>query len=229
MYEKLAPHYDDLFPLQQDILDFVGSPPEGLPPYLLDVGCGPGGLTQKLADQGWEVTGWEPQGAMAAEARKKGFPVEEKGMISLGETTLPRKQGAILCVGNTLPHVKSIKEAISFFRGVRNNLAPSGSFYLQFINFPVLRRAFPEGYSFPLLSAGNLEFRREYQWTLEGKVFFITRLIHKETGEETREVQELLFITPDDVAAGLETQGLTLQKRITGERAVLFHSRCLPL
>lgn len=172
LYEAIASSYDELFPLPPQaapFLDALVAPRGGSRPRrLLDSGCATGSQALALAGLGWEAVGVDSEKAMIglASARAEASGLAGRAsfacldMLKLEGLYQPGSFDLVLCLGNTLPHLRG-GGAGAFLGQARRLLAPGGALVLQLLNFGLPDMG--PGYSFPTISAGALEMRRRYE------------------------------------------------------------------
>lgn len=105
---------------------------------VLDLGCGPGEHSRKLADEGFEVVGIDASEAMLEKARET--PVPENLRFVLGDIREVARLaegefGGAICLGNTLPSLREREDLSRLFRGLRERLLPGAPFLLQVLNY----------------------------------------------------------------------------------------------
>jgi len=192
LYNILADHYGELFPLDPARTAYVletASVPE---PRILDLGCATGDLDFALAERGARAAGVDLNERMIARALERlAENPELKGRLSFhaGDMTLfPRDSslpgdgryyGAV-CFGNTLPHLKDPAAVEGFFRTVRGALLPGGSFTVQILNYDRIAKEKPR--ELGLMETENLVFRRYYDYMPEGTIRFRAELILPKEG-----------------------------------------------
>ncbi len=105
---------------------------------VLDLGCGTGEHARFLSEQGFEVVGVDASASMIEKARDKPLPpglcFVHGDVSELDRITEGHFDGAI-CLGNTLPHVKTPGALDSFLQALRRRLAPGASWVLQLLNY----------------------------------------------------------------------------------------------
>jgi SAM-dependent methyltransferase len=121
------------------LLDAVGLTDEGTG-SVLDLGAGPGYHARVLASRGFAVTAVDTSEALLKELGEvcAGLPVttlqadllDEPKFASLAPFVL------ILCVGDTLTHLSSMKDVDKLIRMAARLLAPGGALILQFREQP---------------------------------------------------------------------------------------------
>jgi SAM-dependent methyltransferase len=160
-WSGLAPYYDRIFPPGRAQLDFIGTVlARTLRPVrrVLDVGCATGGYALALADMGFQVTGvdldpemvrlaranaarWADRraahapGTAAGRGPKPRFLVRD--MADLHGLPEPGQDpfDAVICLGNTLPHMLSAGELGAALGEMARVLASGGTAILQTVNY----------------------------------------------------------------------------------------------
>ena len=142
-YEEIAPYYDYIFPAGEEqlrlISDIAGEPPK----RILDIACGTGAYSVRLAREGHVVWGMDADAEMirlaGLKAAQEDVPVRffAGDMLELGKGIggADDRFDCIFCIGNSIVHLGS-KEAVgAAVTEMKEHLAPSGSIVLQIINF----------------------------------------------------------------------------------------------
>ncbi len=201
-YLDLAPYYDALFPVSDDLWLFLSPFVEqcrGQAAPWLDVGCGTGGLLRRLMAEKVDVRGLEPDCEFVRYATNR-TPLLfehllEGGMDSLSSLPWDVTFAVITCLGNVLPHATSDHAAQDFLAQAARRLRPDGHLIIQMVNydrlaaepdwqFPVLHRKLPDGAPF--------SFYRRYEPIPDSRhILFETRL---EIGE--RSIRNQVTLTP---------------------------------
>lgn len=105
---------------------------------LLDLGCGTGEHSYFLSEQGFDVTGVDRSAAQLSQARDRplheGLRFVEGDLSELASLIDGHFDGA-LCLGNTLPHLRSVDELSCFFAGLRQHLSQGAPFLLQILAY----------------------------------------------------------------------------------------------
>lgn len=136
---------------------------------VLDVACGTGAYTRALAELGYQVTGVDFEEAMIQAAQNKArlqdFPHPPR-FLQGDMRCLEDFAGAfdaVLCLGNSLPHLLKDDDIQAFFRGSKNALrTPQGLLVLQTVNYD---RVMKNGvFELPVIynDQKNLRFERKY-------------------------------------------------------------------
>ena len=120
------------WPLLREILT------SGSSKRLLDLGCGTGEHARFLADHGFGVVGVDASESMIEQAMADPLPRNlhfVHGDVSRLEQLIEGRFGGAICLGNTLPHLRTDEALGSFFRGLRRRLLAGAPFVLQLLNY----------------------------------------------------------------------------------------------
>lgn len=148
-YDALAPMFDVMTdwearlagegPFLKSMLEAAGAR------RVLDAACGSGGHALWLARQGYEVEGADVSPAMIALAREKAaaagldvpFAVAALSDLQFPASSfqLPVPYDAVLCLGNSLPHLLTQDDLVAALRGMAGVLRPGGALVLQNLNY----------------------------------------------------------------------------------------------
>jgi glycine/sarcosine N-methyltransferase len=145
-YDALAPMFDVMTdwearlssegPFLREVLGGSGAV------RVLDAACGSGGHALALARWGYDVAGADASPAMIALAQQKAaqagldMPFVVSDLAGLGgATTLGRPYDAVLCLGNSLPHLLTQANLVAALRGMAGVLRPGGLFITQNLNY----------------------------------------------------------------------------------------------
>lgn len=178
LYDSLSGVYDQLFPVNPATITAIEALiPPGVDKRILDLGAATGGHTAAFARRGWDVLGIELNESMVDVARERAHVVQgsmtDAARLVEDDYGTAARFAAVLCLGNTLPHLAP-REIANFFSMVRNLLGRGAPFILQMLNY-----AHPDigpGYRFPEIHSGNLKFSRNYEAGAEpGTLSFVTR------------------------------------------------------
>lgn len=176
MYQDLVPFYDRIFPLNQPALNFIMEV-VNKGESLLDIGAGTGNLAIALAEKGYKVTASEPEERMAKAIREKAIAknvevnVYTKTMEEVDEFT--DQFHAIVCVGNTLPHLPNIPSIKQFFQKCHSTLKEGGKLIIQTVNYDKVLGT--TEFSFPVINTNDFIFERHYEKKGE-HILFTTKL-----------------------------------------------------
>jgi glycine/sarcosine N-methyltransferase len=209
--EKLAPQeaatdfYDALAPMFDVMTDWEARL-AGEGPFLrealrtsgsvrvLDAACGSGGHALALARWGFDVAGADVSPAMIALARQKAaeaglaVPFVVSDLAGLADTTsrapAPRFD-AVLCLGNSLPHLLSQADTVAALRGMAGVLRPGGLFLTQNLNYDLRWVRQPRFFA---AQGGVLDGREVLVWRFAdyepeaGRIAFHIALFRKREG-----------------------------------------------
>ena len=180
-YTQFTQHYEAIFPFSETVYTFLR---RYIPPgwRCLDVGCGTGHYTGRLADDGCKSTGIDLDAAMVAHAQTH-YPqaiFHTMNMLDIADLLFPTPFQTIFCIGNTAAHLTQAQFA-TFLDAVRRTLAPGGTWILQVMNWDFVLTQ--PSFTFPVITANNdIIFRREYRDISEQHVTFHTRLQAGDSG-----------------------------------------------
>ncbi|HPY32933.1 MAG TPA: methyltransferase domain-containing protein [Anaerolineaceae bacterium] len=155
MYDKLAMHYDHFvdwksrlafeMPFIQEQLALLPGEPENL--KLMDTASGTGQHAIALARLGYQVSASDlyPQmlniantNALAADVNIR---LKTAGFGNIAEAFPGESFDAVLCLGNSLPHVKSLADLQHTLQDFAALMAPNALLLLQQRNFDAVMRA----------------------------------------------------------------------------------------
>jgi len=191
-YERIAPYYDDIFPAGEEQLEFIRQSAGKPPKRLLDIACGSGTYSVRLAQDGYEVWACDIDHKMVELAERKAVgsntPVNVflSDMLHLDQN-IGIKYDVVFCIGNSIVHLGSIDLVRKAVKQMKDLLNPDGSLILQIINFDrVLEK---EITSLPTITnpGRKLEFKRNYSLDKSaGLVHFDTILTVEENDRITK-------------------------------------------
>ncbi len=179
LYDTIAGIYEEVFPVGRIAVETIESliPPQA-EKRLLDLGAATGGHARAFADRGWDTLGIELNREMARAAALRAHVVEgsmlDADTIVRTDYGISVKFGAVLCLGNTLPHLFPAKIP-AFFSMVRHLLYPGAPFIMQTLNYS--NPAVGPGFAFPTIQSAGFRFDRRYEaGELPGTLSFVTTL-----------------------------------------------------
>jgi glycine/sarcosine N-methyltransferase len=260
-YDALAPMFDVMTdwearlasegPFLQELLRGSGAK------SVLDAACGSGGHALALARLGYDLTGSDASRVMIALAQQKAaeaglavpFVVSDlAGLADLtpGSTPPPRAErsapplpgeglgerfDAVLCLGNSLPHLLTQADLVSALRGMAGVLRPGGLFVTQNLNYDLRWVKQPRFFA---AQGGLLDGREVLVWRFAdyepeaGRIAFHIALFRKAEGSgSTGEWDVQVHTTPQrplfhaDLISGLNEAGFT-DIRAYGRMALPF-------
>lgn len=179
-YEELSRYYDEIFAVSPAEMSFIREKLAGRK-RILDLGCGTGNKTELLAGPDRRIVGLDLDPAMIELAQKNhsrpGLEYQVGDLTAFGRDFPPASFEALLCLGNTLPHLIELGQLRRFMDQVAATLAPGGDLIIQIINYDhILDDQVRE---LPLIETEAVVFRRYYEWTGPGdpaEIRFRTRL-----------------------------------------------------
>lgn len=217
-YDHFSQHYEDLFLFRPErvieIARLLGRPLSGL--RILDAGCATGALCRALAVEGCQVVGIDRNSNMISLARSKTrlAGISENSctffcddLLNLPHHFSPQQFAAIVCLGNTLPHLESPRK---FLQIAQNLLIPNGILVLQLVHFEkAIKNKTKE---FPLLETPNLRFYRSYKMCNSQSVTFQVCLEDKSSGQQQKSSLELKPISREQLAYEINACGFSSLK-----------------
>lgn len=224
-YTSIAGYYDEIFPYNPAQKQFVESfDAGGNGSAVLDIGCGTGNLILNLAGSFDTLIGIDPDKEMLRLARLKalGFKAERreeaewlgnwvflpKGMLDLRSEFVPGSFSSVLCFGNTLVHLSSLKEIRMFAVQAFEILKPGGYLMIQLINYDRIVDLGLKG--LPSIENEKIKFERIYSYDPEpAKINFQTRLTVKNSGEVIENEIHLLALRPGQLKGIIKETGFT--------------------
>ncbi len=183
-YDALAPMFDVMTdwesrlktegPFLRAILESSGSH------KVLDAACGSGGHAIALAQWGYVPAGVDASAVMVDMARRKAaelrldIPFATADLAGLADLVRDRHDDddalgirrlapfdAVLCLGNSLPHLLTRADLVSALRGMAAVLRPGGVLVLQNLNYDLRWRKQPRWFA---AQGGQLEGREVLVW-----------------------------------------------------------------
>ncbi len=203
-YDDISIFYEDIFPLGAKKLKFIEKRTKK-GDKLLDIGCATGELFFKL--QGISGYGIDLDKKMLdfAKSRDKSSQYSLTDMMAI-DKKFDFQFDSILCLGNTLVHLKNSEEVFTFFKKVKGLLKPGANFIIQVINYSHIYENSLK--SLPLIENGLLRFERYYENLERGKsVDFKTKLLIKENGQVFENVIKLFPIEKTEIEELLKKSG----------------------
>lgn len=172
-YSDFAGYYEAVFPLDEAAHRFVSGRIPRAGARVLDVGCGTGDYSGRLASEGHDVLGIDVDPEMV-EAASRRFRGASFRVLDMGELrTLDGPFDVVFSIGNVLPHLPG--ERLSpFLQSLRVLLAPSAPWVFQTVNWDFILTH--QSFRFPDVVSGRVVFEREYPEVADDVTRFVTRL-----------------------------------------------------
>lgn len=139
-YQEFSQYYDDIFPLQEEKVDFLADKVSGND-KLLDVATGTGNYALALAEAGYQVIGIDLSTEMIELAKKKAGPKNLNLEFKVGnmkDLTSMYSQDEfdfIYCIGNSLVHLNDLAEIKEALQQFYNLLTNDGTLVIQIVNY----------------------------------------------------------------------------------------------
>lgn len=208
LYDRLSRSYDEIFPVNPVAVEAIESLiPPGAEKRMLDLGAATGGHARVFADRGWDTLGIELSGTMAAIAASRAHVIQGSMLdaeeIVRNDYGIAVKFGAVLCLGNTLPHL-SPESIPAFFSMNRRLLGQGAPLVIQVLNYdhPDVK----PGFAFPPIGKNGFRFERRYEkGNSEETLAFVTTFIEGEDHWTDRTI--LHAIKPEMIAFWLRGAG----------------------
>lgn len=223
LYQAIADVYDDIFPLDPAQAAFISS---RLPPgcAILDSGCASGSLAIDLASRGFRVIGIDLSAQLIAQAQRKARALPEGrlapefrllDMLAARAAFPAASFQALLCLGNTLPHLSGPAQIAECLAGFRRLLKPAGLLVLQLIDFEKVAARRLAG--LPTIENRKLRFERDYPGLEPGESFdFTTRLWRKPASEPIRGTTRLYALARRELDSLLSGAGFSNRQYLAG-------------
>jgi ubiquinone/menaquinone biosynthesis C-methylase UbiE len=214
LYSSIAPYYDQIFPLDPQVLSFIQEQTLGGDrESTLDIACATGSLL--LAEQGLfqRLAGLDFNPDLINLARKRLAHLNpdrlKRADMLLLPSLFPQEHfDLITCLGNTLPHLQDLTEIGDFFKSVRGSLAARGIFIFQSINFDRILDLYIE--ALPTIQFENGTFERRYSKPQnDGSIVFNTRLVVPSPIGSIEDSTRLFPARKEEIAALLRQAGFS--------------------
>ncbi len=228
MYEKFASVYDYFvdwstrlsyeMPFILEQLSHMGKDPYQI--KVLDAACGTGQHAIALAQAGYQVAGADlfPQMVQLADlnasAADQKIRFKAAGFGSIA-TAFPDEQfQAVLCLGNSLPHVKSSSELQAALVDFAKLLAPGGLLLIQQRNFDYIMRAKERHMPPQSHQKGDEEwlFFRFYDFEPSGLIQFNILTLHRKKDQKWQvelNSTTLMPILSEELMKALDNSGFS--------------------
>lgn len=206
-YSSIVKAYDQLFPPNKAQSLFI----EGLFANLsgkkvLDCGCGTGTLAIELGRKSAQVEAFDLDKAMIAKAKEKcpqalNVKFTTNDLLKFAGDYKDNHFDLVYCLGNTLPHLPSLKDVQSYFDAASQVLKAGAWIVVQIVNYD--RVLNDKVVQLPTIEADDYSFERNYIPEPNGIIQFSTVLTDKLSGESYRQSVPLLPILMEDISTML--------------------------
>lgn len=195
-YASISRYYSAIFPFNPAQLIFIQKQLHELKDkVILDVGCATGELAFALAEMGADITGIDLNDHLL-EVAQEGIPQPNLrfmalDMLHLSDNFQSDHFDTVLCFGNTLVHLKELKEMKQFFFEVSKVLKEGGHFLLQILHYDhILDEQISE---LPLIENDILRFERRYQFEEGSRMVQFKTELHLKSENQLISNQTQLF------------------------------------
>lgn len=218
LYRSLASYYDEIFPLNSKTTEFVCSYLNPQDNCVLDIGCATGQLSLYLATLPITtfITAVEPDEQMVESVRdriqdrqlKHRMKILKGGMLDLDKLFPGQTFDLILCLGNTLVHLSSLRDISRFIHSAANHLRKGGKLIIQVVNYTrILSQNVAE---LPFIDKPAASFSRRYSYDAAAHMItFYTQMIEKKTGQVIESQTPLYPLELKDLMPIVQSAGLT--------------------
>ena len=163
VYDLIAEHYSELFPLESEKLDFIQQICP-LPGRLCDAGCATGDLAVGLQRRGYTVYGLDLNAKMIGIAERKAAELRTSDKLTFYHCN------GVLCVGNTLPHLPDEAALRRFFSAVYQSVQAHGIVIVEVLNYD--RILAEKKMDFKDKETDAFIFTRRYDFLPDGNIKF---------------------------------------------------------
>lgn len=192
-YQILSKVYDDIFPMDEDTLNFLTQDLK-LRSRILDLACATGNYSLPLVQKGHAVDGIDLDEDMVGIAKEKlkGFDanIVYGDMRCIKQIFGDKKYNLIFCIGNSIVHLDDKNKIQELIKDIYSLLDEQGQMVIQIINYDRITEQ--NIHSLPVIEnkQKKLKFIRNYFFEdISDKVIFKAKLI-VETNNEENEVYE---------------------------------------
>ncbi len=202
-YSSIVKAYDQIFPPNKAQSLFM----EGLfanvsGKHVLDCGCGTGSLAIELGRKSARVDAFDLDEAMITKAKEKcpqalNVKFSTNDLLKFGGYYQFNYFDLVYCLGNTLPHLPSLKDVQSYFDAASLVLKEGAWVVVQIVNYDWVQS--DKVAHLPTIDTNNYTFERNYIPESNGAIQFSTVLTDKLSGESFKQSVPLLPILKDDL------------------------------
>lgn len=203
-YQSIAPYYHHIFKISQPQIDFVKNSIPKNNAQIVEIGCGIGTLSFELALIYQQVISIDLDAEMIAMAKSNpkntGDNIQflQMNMLELDANFEENSLDGLICFGNTLVHLSSLKQVSDFLKVARKVLKPNGKLLMQTVNYDrILSQQITQ---LPLIENDEIKFERNYSFhTSDNLIGFNTLLTVKSTHQQIENSVVLLPITKSEL------------------------------
>ncbi|MDB5204763.1 MAG: class SAM-dependent methyltransferase [Candidatus Taylorbacteria bacterium] len=207
--------YDNLNALGADSDFFCEKVKELEAQTIIDLGCGTGLLTTKLAEQGYEMIGIEPSDAMLEVARHKPYGEKVKWIIGSSEQMKGLQVDMILMTSHVAQFFLENDEWNTMLKNSHDALKPGGYIVFDARN-PLTKpwEKWTRETSSKKLETPNGEVEMWYQLleVKENRVVYEIHYFFTKTNEELISVNELIYRSQEEITNYLLDAGFIVEK-----------------
>jgi glycine/sarcosine N-methyltransferase len=215
-YDKLAADYDTMTGFDKRFVHerpFFNMLLEKYSITALDAGAGTGFHSLLLAELGVEMTAVDVSKKMLE--RVKAHAKLHHVKIDIAESSFQdlsdrvhRKFDAVLCMGNSLPHLSTHKDLEQSLKNFSTVLNPGGLLFLQILNYNRILAKRERVQS--VKEMGGVTFVRFYEFHRDHVIFNILKL-KKENGQPVQELESVRLrpILKEEMVRGLQEAGFS--------------------
>lgn len=203
-YSSIAKAYDQIFPpnkaqslFMEDVLANLSGK------KILDCGCGTGSLAIELGRKSATVKAFDLDEAMIAKAKEKcpqalNVQFATNDLLKFSENYKADHFDLVYCLGNTLPHLSTLKDVQLYFDAASQVLKASGWIVVQIVSYDRVLK--DKVVQLPTIDTKDYTFERNYIPEPNGTIQFSTILSDKQSGESFTQAVSLLPILKEDIS-----------------------------
>ncbi len=211
-YKSIADYYEQIFPLNKTQVEFVkGSFPEPEKLSLLDIGCGTGSLSIELSKIFNEVIAIDLDTSMIDKALEKEYPKVDfrvMNMLDIEQGFGQQSFDSVICFGNTLVHLESLKSILDFFFQTKKILRENGKLLFQIINYDNIIDIGISG--LPTIENEAIKFVRNYTYyPAKNSIAFETILTIKKSKQQIKNTIQLYPLRKAEIEELLRQAGFS--------------------
>ncbi|MDP4183025.1 MAG: methyltransferase domain-containing protein, partial [Bacillota bacterium] len=181
------------------INDIAGEPPRSL----LDIACGTGSYSIKLAKKGFDITAVDLDAAMieqlSEKVKKKNLNIKfiTSNMLELKDKLYGSLYDLAFCIGNSVVHLSSKEDILKFLYSTKQLVKKNGNIIIQIINFD--RVILSNINSLPPITNQEigLEFKRFYRYDKENNLVFFRTVLSVDNKTIENEIQLYPLLSED--------------------------------